>query len=153
MKRDEIIEILNDLIEVCNDGKEGFKVCAYNAKIESLKLRTLLVERSRECGLAAEALTSLVQDEGGVPVSGTTASGTLHRGWLNVKTAIAGKTNRAVLEECKRGEDVAKSTYQKALAKNLPPSIRLLVERQYQGVLNNHMQIKKLCDEAKSLRL
>jgi uncharacterized protein (TIGR02284 family) len=153
MNKEEIIDTLNDLIAVCNDGKEGFKACAHNAKIESLKLRTLLAKCSLECELAADALIAMVRDEGGVPVTGTTASGTLHRGWLNVKTAITGKTDRAVLEECERGEDVAKSAYLKALAKAPPPHIRLLVERQYQGVLNNHEQIKALRDEAKSLHV
>ena len=92
----------------------------------------------------------MVRDLGGTPADGTTAAGALHRGWLNVKTAITGKSDRAVLEECERGEDVAKLAYQKALAKELPESIRIVVERQYQGVLRNHDLIKGLRDEARA---
>lgn len=150
MKHDEIIATLNDLIEISNDGKEGFKACAENANYESPKLKTLFIERAHGCALAAEELKAFVRTLGGTPADGTTASGALHRGWLNVKTAITGKSDRAVLEECERGEDVAKSVYQKALARELPESIRIVVERQYQGVLRNHDQIKALRDEARA---
>jgi len=150
MKHDEIIETLNDLIEISNDGKEGFKSCAENVKSESPKLKALLQERSQGCAQASDELKALVRTLGGTPADGTTAAGALHRGWLNVKTAIIGKTDRAVLEECERGEDAAKLVYRKALAKELPESIRILVERQYQGVLRNHDLIKQLRDEARA---
>jgi len=149
MKHDEIIDTLNDLIEISNDGKEGFKACAENAKYDSPKLKMLFIERAHGCALAAEELKAFVRTLGGTPADGTTAAGALHRGWLNVKTAITGKTDRAVLEECERGEDVAKVAYQKALAKELPESIRMVVERQYQGVLRNHDLIKELRNEAR----
>lgn len=150
MKTDEIIDTLNGLIEICNDGKEGFMACAENANIDSHKLKTLLIGRSVECGRAASELSNQVRELGGTPASdSTSAAGTIHRGWLNVKTAIAGKSDRAVLEECERGEDAAKMVYQKALAKNLTESVRALVELQYQGLLINHDLIRRLRNEAR----
>lgn len=149
MKQDEIIDTLNNLIEISNDGKEGFLACAENANLDSPNLKNLLLEKSRECALAAEELKAVVIDLGGSPATGTTTAGALHRGWLDVKTAVTGKSDRAVLEECERGEDVAKLAYKKALDNDLPASIRSVVERQYQGVLRNHELIKKLRDEAK----
>jgi uncharacterized protein (TIGR02284 family) len=142
MTKNEIIATLNDLIEVCNDGKEGFNACANHIKIESLKLKTLLAERSRHFGRAAETLVALVHDEGGVAAINATVGGELHRGWFDLKEVISGKTDGAVLEECERRGIVAKSAYLKALAKDLPPHIRIIVEQQFQGVLNNYYQIK-----------
>jgi uncharacterized protein (TIGR02284 family) len=150
MKNDEVVDTLNDLIEICNDGTQGFIACAENADNDSSKLKELLIDRARECTQAAEELSSLVRTIGGAPATTSTTSGALHRGWLNVRTAIAGKTNCVVLEECERGEDVAKLVYQRALAKNLPQSISTVVEKQYQGVLNNHDLIKKLRNEARA---
>ncbi|WP_410343130.1 PA2169 family four-helix-bundle protein, partial [Thioalkalivibrio sp.] len=50
-------------------------------------------------------------------------------------------------DECERGEDVAKESYQEALENQaLPPDIRAVVERQYKGVLRNHDQVKALRD-------
>ncbi|HEX8957574.1 MAG TPA: PA2169 family four-helix-bundle protein [Burkholderiaceae bacterium] len=150
MTNDEIISTLNDLIKTCNDGKEGFKTCADDAQVSSPRLISLLRQREGECANAAAELGSLVRHYGATPVTGTTAAGAMHRGWLNVKTAITGKSDAAVLEECERGEDIAKKSYSRALAQPLPDSIRTVVERQYQGVLRNHDQIKMLRDEAKA---
>ena len=153
MKYHEIIDTLNDLIKICNDGKEGFRACAENASISSANLRAMLNERAHECALAAEELSALVREMSGTPATGTTTAGALHRGWLNVKTSITGKTDRHVLEECERGEDVAKLAYQTALAKEIPASIRSIVEQQYQGVLSNHSLIKKLHEQEKQRRV
>lgn len=149
MTHDEIVSTLNDLIKVCNDGSEGFKACAEHADVESGALKTLLVQRQRECVSASDALRALVVQQGGEAATGTTIGGSLRRGWLDIKANIAGKKDLAVLEECERGEDVAKAAYKKALDKGLPPPIRAVVEQQYQGVLRNHDQIKVLRDGEK----
>ena len=53
----------------------------------------------------------------------------------------AGRANDA---ECEKGEDAAKKAYQDALAKDLPPDVRSMVERQYQGVKENHDRVRDL---------
>ncbi|MBV8635803.1 MAG: PA2169 family four-helix-bundle protein [Burkholderiaceae bacterium] len=151
MTNEEIISTLNELIKVCNDGSEGFKACAEHANVDSPKLKMLLVERQRECASASDALRALVVEQGADPATGTTASGALHRGWLDIKTAVSGKKDLAVLEECERGEDAAKEAYRKALAKDLPSPIRAIIEMQYQGVLRNHDQIRALRDEEREV--
>jgi uncharacterized protein (TIGR02284 family) len=150
MGHNEIVSTLNNLIEISNDGKEGFKTCAENGKFDSLKIKGLLIEEAQRCKAAAGELSDLVYSLGGTPATGTTASGALHRGWLNVKTAITGKNDRTVLEECERGQDVAKFVYQEALAKGLPEPIRATVERQYKNVLQSHDLIKELRNEARA---
>jgi uncharacterized protein (TIGR02284 family) len=146
MKRDEIIDTLNELIKICNDGVDGFTVCSEYAR-DTPELKTLLTERSHECALAAYELSTLVRGLCGAPTTNTNHD-TTRAGWLNVKTTIDEKLDHVVLEECERGEDVTKLAYERVLAKKLPESTRLVVERQYQLVLNNYDQIKRLCDES-----
>ena len=67
-----------------------------------------------------------------------------------IKSAITGKDDAAVLAECERGEDVAKASYEKALQKELPPSIRVIVQTQYEGVLQNHDRVRTLEKTAKA---
>jgi len=69
----------------------------------------------------------------------------VHRGWMNLKAAASGRTDLAILEECERGEDVAKARYRKAL-EDVPEDIRMVVQRQYDGVVRNHDQIRDLRD-------
>lgn len=145
MDKDEVIATLNDLIETSKDGAEGFRSCAEN--VRDVQLKTLFADRARGCDAAALELQDIVRSLGGDPETRSSLSGTLHRRWLDIKSAITGHDDLAVLEECERGEDVAKRSYSQALEKVLPPEIRAVVERQYQGVLRNHDQIKSLRDQ------
>ncbi|NBD22127.1 PA2169 family four-helix-bundle protein [Aquabacterium fontiphilum] len=144
MNNEDVIDVLNDLIENCRDGEYGFRACAEHT--QSTELRELFQSRARECGGAAVELQALVTQFGGRPEDGGTASGAMHRGWVAVKGTLSGYTDLAMLEECERGEDVAKARYQKALGESLPPSVRLVVERQFQGAQRNHDQIRALRD-------
>ena len=72
----------------------------------------------------------------------------MHRAWTNIKSAINGMSEHAVLAECERGEDAAKAAYEAALQKNLPVDVRTLVDRQYQGVKANHDRVRNLRNAA-----
>ena len=45
---------------------------------------------------------------------------------------------------------VAKARYGKALEATMPEDIRMVVQRQYEGVLHNHDQIRDLRDRYKT---
>ena len=64
-----------------------------------------------------------------------------------MKSTLSTRDDKAVLEECERGEDNAKARYTKALQKNLPQDVRTVVERQMQGVQRNHDEVKRLRDQ------
>jgi uncharacterized protein (TIGR02284 family) len=95
-------------------------------------------------------LQDLVRVYGGDPETSGGLGGALHRRWIDIKSAITGHDNKAILNECERGEDIAVASYRRALEKNLPPDARTTVERQYQGVLQNHDQVKSLRDQYRS---
>ena len=148
MDRDDVIDTLNDLIETSKDGEEGFRTCAEDVRDPQLK--NLFTEAARHCAQAAQELRSEVQRLGGKPEKSGSLSGSVHRRWVDIKSSIMGKDDAAVLAECERGEDVAKSSYQKALEKALPPDIRAIVQRQYQGVLQHHDTVRSLEKAAKA---
>jgi uncharacterized protein (TIGR02284 family) len=145
MNNDEVISTLNDLIETSKDGEEGFRTCAED--IGDPQLKTLFSNRAQSCAMAATELQQLVRTYGGDPETSSGLGGALHRRWVDIKSAIMGHDDTAVLKECERGEDVAVASYRKALEKNLPVDVRAVVERQYQGVLQNHDQVKRLRDQ------
>ena len=148
MDNDEVISTLNDLIETCKDGEAGFRDCAEH--VSDPKLKLLFQDRARDCALAAEELQDKVRACGGNPETRTSLSGTLHRRWVDIKATILGHSDEAILNECERGEDVAVRSYAKATDKQLPPEIRALVERQYQGVVQNHDQIRALRNQVRA---
>lgn len=149
MDAKDTIKVLNDLIETSKDGEAGFAQCGKDANSPALK--TLMADRSRECAAAAAELQHLVSAMGGKPETDTSVGGDLHRRWIGLKELVTGKDDTTILNECERGEDVAKKKYKEALEKDLAPNIRAVVEKQYQGVLRNHDQVKALRDAARAM--
>ena len=142
MERDDVVETLNDLIETCKDGEEGFRICAED--IRRADLKPMFEQAAMRCNEAAAELQAQVTRMGGKPERKGSLAGSAHRRWVDIKSAITGRDDKAVLEECERGEDVAKAAYQKALKKDLPADVRAIVERQYQGVLEHHDKVRAL---------
>jgi uncharacterized protein (TIGR02284 family) len=140
-----IVSVLNDLVETSKDGEKGFKKAAEDTRDAKLKL--LFQNRAEDCARGASELQGVVQRLGGTPETGGTVGGALHRGWVDVKSAVTGRDDHGILAECERGEDVAKKNYRDALDKDLPADVRAVVERQYQGVIENHDRIRDLRDQ------
>ena len=105
MNNDDIVDILNDLIETSKDGEYGFRSSAEYLK--AVDTRRLFEGRADECRRAAAELQTLVQQYGGNPEDSGSASAAMHRGWVAVKGTLAGYSDKAILEETERGEDVA----------------------------------------------
>jgi uncharacterized protein (TIGR02284 family) len=141
-------EIIDDLIETLKDGQEGFKQAAEGVKDPQLK--SLFDDYSRQRGRFAMELHSHAQrpDERQSEMSGS-AAGALHRGWINLKSALTRGEDHAILAECERGEDSAVEEFSKALDSGLSAPVRDIVSRQYAEIKAAHDRIKHLRDAAK----
>jgi uncharacterized protein (TIGR02284 family) len=139
-----ITSILNDLVATSKDGEKGFRTAAEDTK--NAELKSIFMQRADDCAKGAAELQQLVSRMGGKPEQGGSVAGAMHRGWVDVKSAVTKRDDLAVLEECERGEDVAKAKYRKALEEPLPDDIRMVVQRQCDGAIRNHDQIRDLRD-------
>ncbi|SFE12916.1 PA2169 family four-helix-bundle protein [Nitrosomonas sp. Nm166] len=148
MNNVEIATLLNGLVEISRDGAEGFKACADNASDQDLKM--YFQDRAQSCEEAINTLSVEVIYYGGNPDTSGTTTGTLHRTWINIKTALTKKDNLAVLEECEMGEAAAVMAYENALRQEIPDNLRALLERLYEGVKRNHERVRQLRDEARN---
>jgi uncharacterized protein (TIGR02284 family) len=138
----EVISALNGLIETCKDGEKGFRTAAEG--ITNGDLATLFMNYSEQRASFAAELQAEVRRLGGDPDGGGTALGAVHRGWIDIKAAVAGKDEGAVIAEAERGEDHAVREYRKALEKSLPTSIQTIVENQYIHVRDAHDHVRAL---------
>lgn len=145
---DDVVDVLNDLLESSRDGEYGFNSCAEHAKSQQLK--SLFQRHAQECAAAAAELEHEIRRLGGEPASGGSMAGALHRGWVSVKSALSIQDDKAVLEECERGEDAAIARYRKALKHTLPMEVQALVERQARGAQRNHDEVRALRDSFKA---
>ena len=146
VSNDDVISTLNGLIETCKDGQQGFKEAAEG--VERSDVKSLFYEFSQQRAHFAGELQSLVRELGGDPENAGSVAGALHRGWINIKSAVMGKDEATILNECERGEDSAKNAYKNALEEPLPANVTEVVQRQNQAILAAHDQIKALRDSA-----
>ena len=141
---DDVISCLNNLIETCRDGQEGFREAANG--VERSDLKSLFSEFSQQRAEFTGVLQELVRSLGGDPENEGSVAGAIHRGWIDLKSAVTGNDEEAILKECERGEDSAKNNYAEAMEENLPSHIMDIVRQQHQAVLAAHNRIKALRD-------
>ncbi len=146
MENSEVIETLNDLAEISRDGEKGFLAAAED--VQDPQLKAIFRSAAARCAEGARELESKIVSLGGETSESGSVTGAVHRAWTNLKATLTDRTERAVLEEVERGEDAAKEAYEHAIAQPMPPEIRTIVQRQYQGVKENHDRVRSLRDAA-----
>ena len=147
MSNDKTITTLNNLIETCKDGELGFKTAAEGLKSAEIKQKFL--DYSRQRAEMVRDLQAEVRRLGGDPEKSGSVSGSLHRGWLDIKSVITGKDDHAIVAEAERGEDVAKTVYENALKEALPSTVLAIVQQQAVKVRQVHDQVRNLRDREK----
>ena len=137
----EVRSALNDLIEICKDGEEGYKTGA--EKLTEPDIRTLFLEYARQRVRFGGELQAEIVKLGGEQAA--PRSGALQSGWSGLNSARRVEHDLAVLEEAERGEDSTLKVYHEVLERDLPAELRLIIERQY-------WQIRKVHDNVRALR-
>ena len=140
----DYVSVLNNLIETCKDGEEGFRQAAEGA--QSADLKETFRQYARQRAEFAAELQTEVGKMGAQPEQSGTVGGSLHRGWMNIKTTVTGKDDQAILNEAERGEDAAVKAYKDALTKNLSTELQSEVNRQYRQVQEAHDRVRALRD-------
>ena len=138
-------KVTKDLIKTLEDGREGFaraadKLADSDRPDLSTKMRAFSEQRagfSAELEQMAASYGDDIDEEGSV-------AGAVHRGWMAVKDAISGSDPEGVLDAAEQGEDHAVSEYRDALDKDISPSLRTVIERQFAEVKRAHDEVKAL---------
>jgi uncharacterized protein (TIGR02284 family) len=142
------IEVLNDLIEINNDRIDGFDRASKELGESDSDLVAVFEKFASDSRHNVQELSAAVGQAGGEVETGNTASGTIHRAWLDVKATFSGHDRKSILEECERGEDAIKKAYREALSADngLAPQYATVIAQQQQVINEGHDAIKALRD-------
>lgn len=149
-ENEKTIDVLNHLIETLKDGEQGFRTAAEHA--DDTALKSLFTQYSEQRTKLATELKARVRELGGDTEKSGSVSGSLHRGWIDLKSAVASNEPHAVLAECERGEDAAVKAYREAVDEMIDGSSRELIRRQYAIVQATHDKVKQLRDSGQYAR-
>jgi uncharacterized protein (TIGR02284 family) len=145
---DEVIDVLEQLIETCRDGENGYRQAAEHAK--DPELASFFRTQSTQRATFARELEAEAQRLGkSEPKGSGSVSGAVHRAWIDVKEKLGGG-DTTILESVEQGEDNAKKNYEEALTKDLPENLSGLIRRQAQAVFSAHDRARTLRDARKA---
>jgi uncharacterized protein (TIGR02284 family) len=137
------ISTLNTLIATTIDSITGYEDSAKN--IDNERFRQIFRERADERQRVVEDLRSEVRRLGGDPEEGGSFLGKAHQRFEDLKAAVSGRDEKAIIDEVERGEDYLKAKFESALNDgHLSGETRSVVERCYQSVRSGHDQISQL---------
>lgn len=138
----DVRSILNDLIQICKDGQQGFLDAAHH--VRDANVRAMFLEFSQQRSRFAGGLQQEVTRLQGEPQTSGSTGAALHRGWIDLKAKISGQNDQAAIREAERGEDAAVKVYQQALGKELPADIRDILNSQFNAILEAHRRVRAL---------
>jgi uncharacterized protein (TIGR02284 family) len=137
------ISTLNSLIATTIDSVTGYEDSAKN--IQNERLREIFRTRADERQRIVQDLRGEVRRLGGNPEEGGSFLGKAHQRFEDLKAAITGRDEKAIVNEVERGEDHLKAKWQSALqSDHLHGESHNLVERCYQSIKAGHDQISQL---------
>jgi len=143
MENKDQITILNTLTATLIDSVNGYRDAAEDS--ESGRFQQMFRERADERSQLAEELRGEVRKLGGNPEDDGSFMGKTHQRFMDLKTAIMGRDEKAVINEVERGEDYLKEKFETAIESgDLAGESRQCVERAYQSIRAGHDQISQL---------
>ncbi len=137
------ISTLNTLIETTIDSVTGYEDSAQN--IENERFREIFRQRADERQRVVEELRAEVRRLGADPEESGSFLGKAHQRFEDLKAAVTGRDEQAIINEVERGEDYLKEKFETALNNaDLPAESRTVIERAYQSVRQGHDRVSSL---------
>ena len=141
MADNTIARALTDLLNINRTSVKGYQEAAESVQSPELKAQlsqfsqqragfvSVLEQHAQQFGLNASDTTT-------VESLATDAAAALHRGWIDVKSALTGKDDSSVLEAAKTGEAAALKAYETALGTSgLPADAQGVLQQQHAQIL------------------
>lgn len=137
------LTILKTLTSTLNDSVKGYRESA--DKVESAHFKDLFLRFADQREQAAESLKAEVRRLGGDPDSDGSTMGSLHQAWLDLKSAVTGHDDKAIINEVERGEDYLKEKFEAALkSDDLHGESREVVNRAFESVREGHAEMSRI---------
>lgn len=136
---------LETLVDTTHDSVEGYRKASDTAK--SPELKRILSEQAAKRQATLDALNAELTRLGGNLVTKGTATGGLHRLWMDL-TDLFESGDKAAVERVEEGEDYLADKFEDVLrAANLDPATRTVVEAALSEIRDGERMTDRLSDQ------
>jgi uncharacterized protein (TIGR02284 family) len=137
------ISTLNDLIATTYDSINGYTEAAENS--DSQRFAAMFIARSIEREAAVKTLRTEVIRLGGKPDDNGTMLGGAHRMFMNLKSVVTGRDEKAIIAEVEQGEDHIKAKFEDALAdSDISPQVMHTIRECFASIKQGHDEMRDL---------
>ncbi|TXK75629.1 PA2169 family four-helix-bundle protein [Mesonia sp. K4-1] len=125
----EIANNLNQLLEKNYDAEKGYKDAA--DKVQNTRMKQFLEEQAQLRYDFGHQIKSEIKAFDGEVDKGGSVKGSMHRAWMDLKSAVSSDKEENVMEEVQRGEQSAIEEYNEVINKsNLPATTKDVLTQQ-----------------------
>ncbi len=143
--QEHTVSALNELLKKNQDAARGYETAAENVPEEGLK--NFFRNRAQQRDSFSRELESEIRAWHGEPAEGGSATGSLHRAWMDLKATFSGNSSEATLEECIRGEKASVENYREVLEDpEVPATLRTKLLTQIAQIEEMLLEVKTLED-------
>jgi uncharacterized protein (TIGR02284 family) len=147
MQNDNTIEILNRLASVNKDAEAGLRTAAGN--VNNSELESLFIGYAKQHAKFLSEVQAEIERLGGKASDSGTVGGAIERGWMDLKSALTGRSPAAMLSSCENGELHAEVAYSDASKANPTGQTRKLIEKHHEQIIGFRTRLARLVGETK----
>lgn len=137
------ISTLNDLIATTFDSVEGYREAGKNS--EGTRYVSMFNARAVEREAVIATMRGEVTRLGGKPEEDGTMLGGAHRMFLNLKSVVTGRDDKAIIAEVEQGEDHIKARFEDAMDDTeLSPGAMHMIRECFASIKQGHDEMRDL---------
>jgi len=137
------IRTLNGLIATTIDSVDGYTEAAKDS--ENPRHTAMFTARAQERRAVASSLQAEVSRLGGNPEDDGTVLAGAHRVFLDLKAAVTGRDDKAIVNEVERGEDHIKAKFEDAIKDgDLAANTKSAIGAAWNSVKTGHDEMRDL---------
>jgi uncharacterized protein (TIGR02284 family) len=139
------IRLLQELVDTCRDGQNGYRDAADH--VTDSHLREFFNEQSlARAGFAGELEQEIIRLGKADPDTSGSAAAAIRRAWIDFRSELGGG-DTTILASVESGEDSAKAAFEKVLREpNLREDLTMLIRRQVTSIMAAHDHVRSLRD-------
>jgi uncharacterized protein (TIGR02284 family) len=131
------VATLNSLIATTIDSIDGYQESA--KATEDMRLKDMFETLATDRRQAVEDMRARVTALGGNPEDDGTVLAAAHRKFVDLKSMVTGRDDKAIVNEVERGEDHIKSKFESAIADDeISSDTRAIITKAFESVRRGH---------------